>query len=92
MLLILQERTRPKNGHVTFPSITASVSLSSTAETHSMRRPMLNTLRQIDSVRDLRSFFSQVSISTYESVYASGGNVDWEAVEQGLLEDMFDGR
>ena len=53
---------------------------------------MLNTLRQIDSVRDLRSFFSQVSISTYESVYASGGNVDWEAVEQGLLEDMFDGR
>lgn len=57
-----------------------------------MRRPMLNTLRQIDSVRDLRPFFSHVSISTYESVYASGGNIDWEAVEQGLLEDMFDGR
>jgi hypothetical protein len=28
----------------------------------------------------------------YESVYASGGNVDWEAVERGLMEDMFDGR
>lgn len=57
-----------------------------------MRRPMLNALRQIDSVRDLRTFFSHVSISTYESVYASGGNIDWEAVEQGILEDMFDGR
>lgn len=57
-----------------------------------MRRPMLNTLRQIDSVRDLRPFFSHVSISTYESMYASGGNIDWEVVEQGLLEDMFDGR
>lgn len=52
---------------------------------------MLNALRQIDSVRDLKTFFSHVSISTYESVYASWGNVDWEAVEQGLLEDMFDG-
>ncbi|KAG8219398.1 Dopey, N-terminal-domain-containing protein [Butyriboletus roseoflavus] len=87
-----RERTRSKNGHVAFPSIPASVSLASTAATHAMRRPMLNTLRQIDSVRDLRPFFSHVSISTYESVYASGGNVDWEAVEQGLLEDMFDGR
>ena len=57
-----------------------------------MRRPMLSALRQIDSVRDLRTFFSHVSISTYESVYASGGNIDWEAVEQGILEDMFDGR
>lgn len=57
-----------------------------------MRRPMLSAVRQIDSVRDLRAFFSHVSVSTYESVYASGGIVDWEAVEQGLLEDMFDGR
>ncbi|KAF8559912.1 hypothetical protein OG21DRAFT_1528688 [Imleria badia] len=83
-----------RNGHVAFPSIAASVSFPSMAETpaHAMRRPMLSAVRQIDSVRDLRAFFSHVSISTYESVYASGGNVDWEAVEQGLLEDMFDGR
>lgn len=53
---------------------------------------MLSSLRQIDSVRDLRPFFASVSIATYESVYASGGNVDWKAVELGLLEDMFDGR
>lgn len=57
-----------------------------------MRRPMLSSLRQIDSVRDLIPFFSHVSIASYESVYASGGNVDWEAVESGLVEDLFDGR
>lgn len=57
-----------------------------------MRRPLLNSLRQIESIRDLVPFFSSVSISSYESVYASGGNVDWEAVEKGLMDDMFDGR
>ena len=57
-----------------------------------LRRPMLGTLRQIDSIRDLIPFFSHVSISSYESVYACGGNIDWEAVERGLLDDMFDGR
>ncbi|KAG5340493.1 hypothetical protein C0989_001400 [Termitomyces sp. Mn162] len=57
-----------------------------------LRRPMLTSLRQIESIRDLIPFFSNVSITSYESVYASGGNVDWEAVEQGILSDMFDGR
>jgi len=61
-------------------------------EARSMRRPMLASLRQIDSIRDLIPFFSHVSISSYESVYASGGNIDWEAVEGGLVADMFDGR
>ena len=56
------------------------------------RKPMLNAVRQIDSVRDLVPFFTQVSMASYESVYGSGGSVDWEAVEQGLLDDMFDGR
>lgn len=53
---------------------------------------MLKSIRQIDSIRDLIPFFSHVSISSYESVYASSGNIDWEAVEQGILDDMFDGR
>ncbi|KAJ6523556.1 Dopey, N-terminal-domain-containing protein [Mycena capillaripes] len=57
-----------------------------------MRRPLLNSIRQIESIRDLVPFFSSVSISSYESVYASGGNVDWAAVEKGIMEDMFDGR
>ncbi|KAH8099733.1 Dopey, N-terminal-domain-containing protein [Cristinia sonorae] len=56
------------------------------------RRPMLQSVRSIDSVRDLGRFFSHASIASYESVYSSGGNIDWVAVEQGLLEDMFDGR
>ncbi|KAJ7665387.1 Dopey, N-terminal-domain-containing protein [Mycena polygramma] len=57
-----------------------------------MRRPLLNSIRQIESIRDLVPFFASVSISSYESVYASGGNVDWAAVEKGVMEDMFDGR
>ena len=56
------------------------------------RKPMLQGVRSIDSIRDLGRFFSHASIASYESVYNSGGNIDWEAVEQGLLEDMFDGR
>lgn len=57
-----------------------------------MRRPLLNGLRQIESIKELVSFFSNVSISSFESMYASRGNVDWDAVEQGLMKDMFDGR
>jgi hypothetical protein len=77
-------------------SVGANGSVSSTisplAEPRRMRRLMLASLRQIDSIRDLVPFFSHVSIASYESVYASGGNIDWEAVEQALLDDMFDGR
>ncbi|KAJ7742186.1 Dopey, N-terminal-domain-containing protein [Mycena olivaceomarginata] len=57
-----------------------------------MRRPLLNSIRQIESIRDLAPFFSSVSISSYESVYASAGSVDWSAIEKGIMEDMFDGR
>ena len=57
-----------------------------------MRRPLLGHIRQIDSIRDLVDFFAHVSISSYESVYASAGNIDWDTVEKGLLEDLFDGR
>jgi hypothetical protein len=57
-----------------------------------LRRPMLNHLRQIDSIRDLVPFFSSVSVASYESIYSSGGNIDWDEVERGLLSDMFDPR
>ncbi|KAI0361079.1 hypothetical protein OH77DRAFT_1391372 [Trametes cingulata] len=62
------------------------------APTKPMRRPLLHSLRQIDSIRDLVPFFSTASISSYESVYQSGGLVDWQAVEKSLLEDLFEGR
>jgi len=42
-------------------------------------------------MRDLVPFFSHVSIPSYESVYASGSNIDWEAVEKGIMDDMFGG-
>ncbi|KAI0050603.1 hypothetical protein FA95DRAFT_1536117 [Auriscalpium vulgare] len=57
-----------------------------------LRKPMLNGVRQVDSIRDLVPFLSGVSIASYESVYTSGGNVDWEEVERGLLADMFEGQ
>jgi hypothetical protein len=53
---------------------------------------MLNAVRYIESIRDLAPFFSSVSITSYESVYASGGVVDGHAVEKGLMDDMFDAR
>ncbi|EGO05284.1 hypothetical protein SERLA73DRAFT_82881 [Serpula lacrymans var. lacrymans S7.3] len=71
---------------------TKSFAYTTHMDSRSMRRPLLNSLRQIDSIRDLTPFFSHVSIASYESVYACGGNIDWEAVERGVLEDMFDGR
>ncbi|KAF8079121.1 Dopey, N-terminal-domain-containing protein [Lyophyllum atratum] len=66
--------------------------LTTFADQRPLRRPMLNSLRQIESIRDLIPFFSNVSITSYESVYASGGNVDWESVERGIMDDMFDGQ
>ncbi|KAF9654142.1 hypothetical protein BDM02DRAFT_3152598 [Thelephora ganbajun] len=59
---------------------------------HPARRPMLNAVRNIESIRDLAPFFSSVSITSYESIYASGGVVDWMAVERGLIDDMFEAR
>jgi hypothetical protein len=56
-----------------------------------LRRPMLVSVYRISHIRDLLQFFSTVSITSYESVYGSG-SVDWEAVEAGLLSEMFEGR
>lgn len=57
-----------------------------------MRRPLLSSIRQIDSIRDLVPFFSHVSIASYEGVYHCAGNIDWVAIEEGLLAEMFEGR
>ncbi|EMD42316.1 hypothetical protein CERSUDRAFT_102665 [Gelatoporia subvermispora B] len=69
-----------------------NASASGSEEGKAMRRTLLRSVRQIDSIRDLVPFFAQASIATYESVYNSFGLVDWDAVEQGLLEDVFEGR
>ncbi|OJT08448.1 Protein dopey [Trametes pubescens] len=78
-------------GENTVPRSAAQALTPSVPSKH-MRRPILHSLRQIDSVRDLVPFFSSASITSYESVYHSGGLVDWQAVERGLLEDLFEGR
>ena len=55
------------------------------------RKPLLTTKR-IDSISDLEPFFSSVSLDAYESVYHSGGRVDWGAVESQLTGELFDGQ
>ncbi|KAJ7755024.1 Dopey, N-terminal-domain-containing protein [Mycena maculata] len=88
-LPVAESREPPAtNGLIMSPS----VYMASFGNQRPMRRPLLNSVRQIESIRDLVPFFSSVSISSYESMYASGGNVDWAAVEKGLMDDMFDGR
>jgi hypothetical protein len=87
--LSVAEGNRPSDNGVTIPG---NISGAASADLRPMRRPLLNSVRQIDSMRDLLPFFSHVSITSYESVYASGGNIDWEVVEKGLTDDMFDGR
>lgn len=54
------------------------------------RQPLL-TKKRIESISDLQRFFSSVSLAAYESVYHSGGKVDWDAVETGLMGELFDG-
>ncbi|KAI1794036.1 Dopey, N-terminal-domain-containing protein [Ganoderma leucocontextum] len=81
-LPIPESDPRPPVSHLPTPS----------APARQMRRPLLESFRQIDSVRDLVPFFSAASISSYESVYNSGGVIDWPAVERSLLEDLFEGR
>ncbi|KAH7100146.1 Dopey, N-terminal-domain-containing protein [Auriculariales sp. MPI-PUGE-AT-0066] len=57
-----------------------------------VRRPLLYDVQYIRSIRELAPFFSSVSIQAFEGVYASIGNtnVDWEAVEAGLLSELFE--
>ncbi|ORX36308.1 Dopey, N-terminal-domain-containing protein [Kockovaella imperatae] len=56
-----------------------------------LRRPRLAAVQTIVSLSQLRPFFSRASIDTYEGVYSNDG-VDWEAVEEGLKDEIFDER
>lgn len=55
------------------------------------RKPLLNKIHKIDSIRPLERFFSKISVMNYEACYAGGG-VDWDAVELDLECDLFDGK
>ncbi|KAJ4470942.1 Dopey, N-terminal-domain-containing protein [Lentinula aciculospora] len=82
----------PRTSTTTNGGSSPAPNVSTFAPQRPMRRPMLTSIRQIDSIRDLVPFFSSVSMSTYESVYASNGSIDWDVIEKGILDDMFDGR
>ena len=77
--------------HISESKRASSSTLPEHSNNHTMREPLLKGVRQIDSIHDLSTFFSHVSILSYESVYASGGTVNWEAVEDSLVDDMFTG-
>ncbi|KAL7419677.1 hypothetical protein Q5752_005591 [Cryptotrichosporon argae] len=55
------------------------------------RRPRLAHVRTLTQLHQLHTFFARASIDTFEGVYANGG-VDWEAVEDGLVGEIFEGR
>ncbi|KAG8799664.1 hypothetical protein FRC17_007072, partial [Serendipita sp. 399] len=55
-----------------------------------LRRPFLGFVKQIGSIKDLLDFFSRISMVSYESIYGLGA-VDWDAVEKGLMAEMFQG-
>lgn len=54
------------------------------------RRPQLTKLHTLTSLKQLQPFFSRASIETFEGVYADAG-VDWEAIEDGLVAELFEG-
>ncbi|GAA5982369.1 hypothetical protein JCM11641_006959 [Rhodosporidiobolus odoratus] len=54
------------------------------------RRPLL-TSRRISSMVELQRFFTTVSLSAYEAIYQAGAEVDWDAVERSLQDDLFEG-
>jgi len=96
---LVRDLPEPKNTEVAIGQTATLYTRSSALEppgtagisSQNLRRPMLAFVYKINHIRDLLQFFSTVSITSYESVYGSG-SVDWEAVEVGLLSEMFEGR
>jgi hypothetical protein len=54
-----------------------------------LRKPRLAGMRNLTSLRQLRSFFARASIDTFEGVY-EGWSVDWKAVEEGFESEIFE--
>jgi len=67
------------------------ISFTSSKE-NARRRPLLRGTDVVSSVYDLGPFLSHASLASYESLYATCGQIDWEAVEGSVLNDIFSGR
>ena len=52
-------------------------------------KPRLRSIKSLTSIYQLQPFFSRASIDTFEGVYSSA-SVDWDAVEDSLLDEIFD--
>ncbi|WVQ78778.1 hypothetical protein IAT38_000869 [Cryptococcus sp. DSM 104549] len=55
----------------------------------SLRRPRLGAAKSLTSLHQLQTFFARASMDTFESVFVNGG-VDWDGVEDGLTDEIFD--
>lgn len=54
------------------------------------RQPRL-IVRRLTKISQLETFFSTISLASYEALYSAGTKVDWNVVEQSLERDIFDG-
>ncbi|KAK0564187.1 hypothetical protein OC844_001830 [Tilletia horrida] len=71
------------------PSTSSSAAAAGRNPYRPLRKPLLGEMRELESIDGLRAFFNSVSLAAYEGQYGAVGGVDWEAVERGLVEDMF---
>src|ERR1700761_6961477 len=63
------------------------ISFTSSKE-NARRRPLLRGTDVVSSIYDLGPFLSHASLTSYESLYATCGQIDWEAVEESVLNDI----
>jgi hypothetical protein len=56
-----------------------------------LRGPILSRVTSAPDLSLLTAFLTHVSLNSYESLYNSRGQIDWSAVEENLLSDIFSG-
>jgi hypothetical protein len=83
------------NGSSVSSGLAAQLQVAWDGRDTTLRRPLLRGIRisgeGTTSIREFQPFFSHISLYAYEGT-CGGGLVDWDAVEGGLAEDLFDGR
>ncbi|ORY25817.1 Dopey, N-terminal-domain-containing protein [Naematelia encephala] len=84
---ILSEHQHSTAAH---PTLLSDDAVNENEESDGIRRPRLGGIKALQSLYQLQPFFARASIDTFEGVYANHG-VDWEAVEDGLSGEIFEG-
>jgi len=69
-----------------------ALATTTSSKDYRKRCPLLLGIDCVSSIVDLGSFFSHVSLASYESLYSTRGDIDWEAIEKSIWDDIFPGR